>query len=113
MEDINQLAQQLITALRNSTEAGIELEGLKRRNTFEDQLNTGAARGTLYSTAGRNQQSRYDGSTYLPAVTQARGGLAQQEISIKSNLIDNQRKIDSMNRAAREINGITFDHLLD
>lgn len=111
--DINAIAQQLINALRRSTESAVEFQGLQRRNFFEDTMNRGAARGTLYSTAGANQQSRYDATTYLPGVTDARQQQQQQEIKIKGDVLDTQRKIDSINRSAKELNAITFDHLLD
>lgn len=112
MEDINQLAQQLIAALRSSTEANISFQGMQRRNFFEETQNRAASRGTLYSTGPRAQQLKYEGDTYLPAVTQARQQQLQKEITIGSDLLETKRKIDALNRSAQELNGITFDHLL-
>lgn len=113
MQDLNALAQSLINALKRSTESSINLLGVQRRNSFEDVMNRSAARGTLYSGAGGAQQSRYDGERYLPAVTQQREQLAQKTIGIQGDLLNTNRKIESLQRSANEINGITFDHLLD
>lgn len=111
--DINAIANQLIQALRSATASNIRFEDLKMRNFNEDVMNKGAARGTLYSTAGANQQSRNFGTNYLPAVTKFNQQQQQAEISTNSAVLDAQRKIASMNRAATELNGITFDSLLD
>ncbi len=113
MQDLNALAQSLIDALKRSTQSSIDLMGIQRRNFFEDGLNKAARRGTLYSGANAAQQTRYEGATYLPSVTQARSKSEQQQIGIKTDLLNTQRKIDAQNRAAAELNGITFDHLLE
>lgn len=106
MENINQIATALIDALRQATSAGIGQMDMQRRNTFEDINNRGAKRGTLYSTAGANQQSRYNGTTYLPGVAKLQSGQQMQELSVRGNLLDTQNKIDAMNKAANELNGI-------
>lgn len=112
MNDVNKLAQQLINALRDSTSSQVDLLGLNRRNFFEDGMNRAASRGTLYSGGNQAQQTRYEGSTYLPAVTQARSQGLQQEIGIKSDVLETKRKIEAQKRAAKEINSITYTHLL-
>lgn len=112
MDDINQLAKQLITALKSSTESGIAFQGMQRRNFFEETQNRAAQKGTLYSTGPRGQQLKYEGETYLPAVTQAKQKQQQAEITIGSDLLETKRKIDALNRSAKELNSITFDHLL-
>lgn len=113
LNSINQIAQQLINALREQTEANINLLGMQRRNRHEDILNRSASRGTLYSSGGGAQQVRFDAQSWLPAVTEARGRQQQQELNIRGDLLDVQRKIQSQKRAAAELNSITFDHLLD
>lgn len=104
--DYKALADALINALKQSTDAGLGLLDVQRRNTFEDINNRSAKRGTLYSTAGASQQSRYDATKYLPGRAQIQGQAQQQELSIKSNLIDTQQKIDALKRAASELNAI-------
>jgi hypothetical protein len=104
--DYQQLAQALIDALHSSTTAGLNQLDVTRRNTFEDINNRGAKRGTLYSTAGANQQSRYDASTYLPGKTQLQGNEQNQKLTIQGNLLDTQSKIDALHKAASTLNGI-------
>jgi MFS superfamily sulfate permease-like transporter len=104
--DYRALADALISALNNSTQASITQLDMTRRNTFEDINNRGAKRGTLYSTAGANQQSRFDATKYLPAKAQVQANQQQQTIKIKSDLIETQQKIDAMNKAASQLNGI-------
>jgi len=104
--DYKALADALISALKQNTQAGLGLLDVQRRNTFEDVNNRSARRGTLYSTAGANQQSRYDATKYLPGKAQLQAQGQQQELTIKSNLIDTQQKIDALKRAAGELNAI-------
>lgn len=111
--DINAIANQLIQAIKQSAQANLGFEDLKMRNFNEDVMNRGAARGTLYSTAGANQQSRYLGTTYLPKTTQIQQQAQQNELNVHSGVLDAQRKIQSLNRSANEINSISFDALLD
>lgn len=106
MQDYNALAASLIQALKDSASAGLKQFDAARRNTFEDINNRGAKRGTLYSTAGANQQSRYDATTYIPGKTQLQGKEQTQEIQVKSDLLDTQRKIDALNKSAAQLNGI-------
>lgn len=102
--DYQALANQLIEALKNSTTAGLDQLRMSRRNTFEDLNNRAAKRGTLYSTGGAAQQSRFDATKYLPGQAQLLGTQQQNEIKIKSDLLDTQRKIEAMNKAASELN---------
>lgn len=110
--DYKKLADALIKALTQSTEASLTNLDIGRRNYFEDTMNKANSGGTLYSTTPSYIQSRYDASTYLPSKAAAREKLNTATISIKGNLLDTKRQIDSVNRAAKELNSITFDHLL-
>lgn len=113
MNDVNKLASELIKALTKSTDQAINLLGIQRRNSFEDMANRSNKQGTLYSGARGAQQSRFDGTSYIPAVAQARNQLTQQKITIKGDVLDTKRKIAAMNRAAKELNGISFKALLE
>jgi hypothetical protein len=106
MQDFNALANALLAALGQQTNAGISQMGVQRRNTFEDFNNRAAKRGTLYSTGGGAQRSRYDATTYVPGKAQLQGNQLQQEIKVKGDILTTQRKIDAMNKAATELNGI-------
>jgi len=112
MNDYNKLAQQLIQALRNAANANIANLNVRRETGFEDIANQRAARGSLYSTGTGYQQLRFDSENIQPAIAQQEQGALTGEISIKSNLLDTKRKIDSLNRSAKELAGITFDGLL-
>lgn len=104
--DYNALANALIDALKQSTSAGLAQLDMARRNTFEDMNNRSSKRGTLYSTGGGAQQSRYDGTTYLPNQAKLRSQEQTGILGIKSNLISTQQKIDAMNKAASQLNSI-------
>jgi hypothetical protein len=104
--DYKALADALINALNQSTSAGLNLLDTQRRNTFEDINNRSAKRGTLYSTGGAAQQTRFDATKYLPARGQLQGNQQQQTLRIKGDLLDTQNKIEAMNRAAKELNSI-------
>lgn len=104
--DYKQLANALIEALRESANSQLNVLDVNRRNHFEDINNRGAKRGTLFSTAGANQQSRYDARTYLPGRAEIRAGLQQKELGIKNDLLTVTSKIEAMKRAASELNAI-------
>lgn len=109
------MADALISALKSSTNAGMAQLDMSRRNFGEDINNRAAKRGTLYSTAGANQRSRYDATTYIPGQAQLLGNQQQQELKIRGDVAATQQKIESLNRAASELNGIDdayFDSLL-
>lgn len=104
--DYKALADSLISALRESTQSGLNLLDTQRQNTFTDINNRSAKRGTLYSTAGANTQSRFDATKYLPAKAQLQGNQQQQELKVKGDMISTQQRIDAMKRAASDLNSI-------
>lgn len=104
--DYKALADALISALRDSTNSQLNLTDMNRRNYFEDINNRGAKRGTLFSTAGANQRSRYDAGTYLPARAGLQGSQQQKELNIKNDLLTTASKIEAMKKAAAELNAI-------
>lgn len=104
--DYKALADALINALQQSTNSGLNLLTMQRRNQFEDINNRSAKRGTLYSTAGQQQQTRFDATKYLPARGQLQANQQQQTLRIQGDLADTQNKIDALNRAAKELNSI-------
>lgn len=102
--DYNALAASLINALKQSTNSQLGLLDVNRRNFGEDLMNRANARGTLYSSGNGAQRTRYDATQYLPKYVQTQAQDQQQELGINSQLVQTQQKIDSMNRAADELN---------
>lgn len=109
------MAAALIKALRENTEAGLTLLDVNRRNFGEDVMNRAASRGTLYSTGGAAQQSRYDATEYMPRRSSIQLQQQGQEFNINNQLIETKNKIDAMKRATQELNKIDdkyFESLL-
>jgi hypothetical protein len=102
----DELAASLIKALKDSTQSGFKLLDSQRDNYFADLNNAAAAEGTLYSTSGADQRSRYNAAKYLPQQAKLRSNEQTQEFKITGNLLDTKNKIDAMNKAAKTLNGI-------
>lgn len=113
MQDATKIAQQMIKALQNAANANIGALNVQRENVFEGITNQRNARGTLYSSGTGYQQLRADAETFQPAIAEQRQKAFMGEIQIKSDLLDTKRKIDAINRSAKELAGIKFDGLLD
>lgn len=115
MLDYRAMANALIQALNGSTQAGLNKLDIDRRNFAEDINNRAAKRGTLYSTGGAAQRSRYDATQYLPGRSQLISNQQQQELRIRGDVAATAQKIDAINKAADELNGIDdayFESLL-
>lgn len=112
MNDYKQLAEQLIQALRQASQANVDSLNIFRRNTFEDIANQQNARGSLYSTSTGYRQLRTDAEQFQPKIAEQQQQAVQGEIRIRSDLLDTSRKIDALNRSAKELAGIKFDDLL-
>lgn len=110
MDDLKAIAQQLIDAVQASSEASLKSLDATKRNTFADINNANNARGSLYSTQGGRQRTRWIGSTYMPAQAKLRQQPVLAKFNTLSQIQDSQRKIDSLTRAAAELNGIVFDY---
>ena len=109
------LADALITALKSSTDSGLANIDIQRRNFGEDTMNRANARGTLYSTSPAYIKSREDAAKFLPASAKLREGYLVGKLGIKTNLLDTQQRIQSLNRAAKELGKMSnnyFDSLL-
>lgn len=111
MNNYNQLAQQLIDAIKQSLSGTLDNIDVQRENTFEGIMNQANARGNLYSTAPAYLQNQQD-AQFAQQKADVRQKSLTQEISIKSGLLDTQRQIDATKRAAADLNSITFDALL-
>lgn len=112
MQDYQEIANQLINALRQASQANIASLNVFRENAFEDIANEQNSRGTLYSTSTGYRQIRADTEKFQPAIAKQEQGALQGQIQIKSDLLDTKRKIDAMNASAKELAGITFNDLL-
>lgn len=110
MENANALAQQLIDAVTASSGAELKSLDTQRDNQFSLINNKANANGTLYSTQPGFQKSAFVAEKYQPAVAAAKLRPLTEKLNILGQATDITRTIDSMNRAADELNGIVFDY---
>jgi len=108
--DYNNLAQQLIDAVTAASNAEVASLDVKKGNDFSQINNTANANGTLYSTQPGFKKTAYIGNTYEPAVAAAKLKPLTTKMEALSQATSIARSIDSMNRAANELNGIVFDY---
>lgn len=108
--DYNAIAQQLIDAFQKSSEADLKGIEATKRNEFVKINNSNNARGSLYSTQGGQQRTQFISQKYLPAVAQAQQKPLLAKLDILGQTTDIARQIQSMNRAADELNKVVFDY---
>lgn len=108
--DYNNLAQQLIDAVTAASNAEVAQLDVKKGNDFATINNQANANGTLYSTQPGFKKSAYLGSTYAPAVASAKLKPLTTKLQLVSQATEIARSIDSMNRAADDLNKVVFDY---
>lgn len=108
--DYNAMAQQLIDAVTAASNAEVKALDVKKGNEFATINNQANANGTLYSTQPGFKKTAYIGSTYEPAVAAAKLKPLTTKMEALSQATSIARSIDSMNRAANELNKIVFDY---
>lgn len=108
--DYNAMAQQLIDAVTAASNAEVAALDVRKGNDFATINNQANANGTLYSTQPGFKKTAYIGNTYEPAVAAAKLKPLTAKMDALSQATTLARSIDSMNRAANELNKVVFDY---
>ena len=108
--DYNAIAQQLIQAVTDASNAQLKTLDVQRDNQFATINNQANASGTLYSTQPGFKKSQFVADKYMPAVAEAKLKPLTEKLNILGQATEITRSIDSMNKAAKELNGIVFDY---
>lgn len=109
MNDYNALANAFLAAIKQSADAQVGANNTAQLNTNASINNQANARGTLYSTQPSFMQSVEQNKTNQKNAS-IQTNVLSNTFNVQSSLLDTKYKIDAMNRAAAELNKMTFEY---
>lgn len=101
VDDINRNIQQAIQA---STNAQTNLYNQQAQNQMAAINQAANSQGLLYSTLPAAVQTQYVANTYMPALSELGGNLAQNQIKYNQNVLNVANQIRALNTAAQQLN---------